>query len=62
MRSGTAVLVSERFSDDERGQGTSNWLILDHGDWTFGTYFDMAGSGRASRGTPPGRRGARRRH
>jgi murein DD-endopeptidase MepM/ murein hydrolase activator NlpD len=45
MHSGTAVVVSEQFRDDDRGQGTSNWLILDHGDGTYGTYFHMTKDG-----------------
>jgi murein DD-endopeptidase MepM/ murein hydrolase activator NlpD len=45
MRGGTVVLVDERFSNDDRGQGTSNWLIVDHGDGTYSTYFHMTRNG-----------------
>jgi len=45
MRGGTVIYVKESNFDSDHVNGTSNHLVVDHGDGTYSTYFHMTHDG-----------------
>jgi len=45
MRGGTVIYVQESNFDSDHVNGTSNHLVIDHGDGTYSTYFHMTHDG-----------------
>jgi hypothetical protein len=45
MRGGTVIYVKESNFDSDHVNGTSNHLVIDHGDGTYSTYFHMTHDG-----------------